>query len=109
MKICATSVAWRCHTGGLPYCWRVSTSHSAWRVVGSPSLIGGKWTARIGRDRDTERPMSATASTARGKSQLRAETTAETSAAADNRAAGPSGSERSSPHAAVDGDTAPDT
>src|SRR2546423_9947670 len=53
MPIWACGVACRCQKGGLPYCWRVSTSHKAARVVGSPSLIGGKWAARVGREKDT--------------------------------------------------------
>src|SRR5437899_12850164 len=35
IPIWATSEACRWLTGGLPYCWRVSTSHSAFQVVGS--------------------------------------------------------------------------
>src|SRR5437762_13589462 len=41
IPICAPSDACRSHTGRLPYCWRVSTSHSVLHVVGSPSLMGG--------------------------------------------------------------------
>src|SRR5256885_15136645 len=51
IPICAPSDACRSHTGGLPYCWRVSTSHSVFHVVGSPSLIGGECAPRVGGDR----------------------------------------------------------
>ena len=51
IPICAVIVACRWLTGGLPYCWRVSTSQKACQLVGSPSLIGGKCPARIGRNR----------------------------------------------------------
>src|SRR5581483_942551 len=97
IPICATRVACRWVTGGLPYCWRVSTSHNACRVVGSPSLIGGKCAARMGRKAYTERPTAATTSTARAKSQLRAYATAYTNAAANKTAASTSGAALSSP------------
>src|ERR1700747_681489 len=56
IPIWAVRDAWRCHTGGLPYCWRVSTSHSADQLVGSPSLIAGKCAERIGRERQNGEP-----------------------------------------------------
>jgi hypothetical protein len=55
--------------GGLPYCWRVSTAHSACQLVGSPSLIGGKWAERSGRKTYTDTPTAATPSRARVKRQ----------------------------------------
>src|SRR2546427_2680735 len=97
----AQRVACRCHTGGLPYCWRVSTSHSAADVVGSPSLIGGKCAARIGRNRYTDTPTTATSSTATAKSPLRAYASAYTSAATNSTAASFNGVELSSPLATI--------
>src|SRR5256884_9541871 len=70
IPICAPIEACRWLTGGLPYCWRVTTSHSACPLVGSPSLIGGKCAERIGRDKDTGGPPPAPPRTAPAETPL---------------------------------------
>src|SRR5262249_62111049 len=55
---------------GLPYCCRVNTAQNASQFVGSPSLIGGKKCARIGRYAYTDRPRMATSSAATANEAL---------------------------------------
>src|SRR5437762_9155058 len=81
---------------GLPYCWRVSTAHSACQLVGSPSLIGGWNAARIGRNVYTDTPTIATSSAATAKLTLPAEN-AYTSAAANSTPAAAMGCQLSRP------------
>ena len=52
------------NTDGLPYCSRFSTALSAAQFVGSPSLMGGKKPARIGRNSHTLMPTAATTTAA---------------------------------------------
>src|SRR5207302_1972282 len=101
IPICALIEACRWLTGGLPYCWRVSTSHSACPLVGAPSLIGGQCAERIGRNRYTDSPATATPSTASAKSQLRARNRAFASAARNSTPAALRGSEFSRPVATI--------
>src|SRR5216110_1890133 len=81
---------------GLPYCCRVSTAHSACQLVGSPSLIGGKNAARIGRYVYTDKPTTATSSAATANDTLPA-MTAYTRAAANKMPAAAIGSQPSRP------------
>src|SRR3989442_6500143 len=79
----AQRVACRSHTGGLPYCWRGNTSHGAFNVVGSPSLMGGDWAARSGRKRYNDKPTIATSSNANTETQMRGRENEQANAATD--------------------------